>query len=38
MKSYRIKGIILEFRFFSSRLVGRETPQEKGILLKNMKA
>ena len=37
MKSYRIKDIILEYRLFSSRLAGRETPQEKGILLKNMK-
>ena len=37
MNSYRIKDIILEYRLFSSRLAGRETPQEKGILLKNMK-
>lgn len=37
MKSYRIKNIILEYRFFSSRLIGKEALQEKGLLLKNMK-
>lgn len=37
MKSYRIKDIIQEYSFFSSRFAGREIPLERCILLYNMK-
>lgn len=36
IKNYRIKDIILEYRFFSSRFVGRKIPLARYMLMYNM--